>query len=143
MRHLLNDPALLREQCWIGGVWTGDPSLAVTDPATGETLGQVPSLAADQVSAAIAAAEAALPEWRARTAGDRARILRRWFDAVTAAQEDLALILTREQGKPLAEARGEIAYAASYIEWFAEEAKRLYGEVIPSHRADSRLVVIR
>lgn len=143
MRHLLNDPALLREQCWIGGVWTGDPSLAVTDPATGETLGQVPSLAADQVSAAIAAAEAALPEWRARTAGDRARILRRWFDAVTAAQEDLALILTREQGKPLAEASGEIAYAASYIEWFAEEAKRLYGEVIPSHRADSRLVVIR
>ncbi|MGR4864680.1 NAD-dependent succinate-semialdehyde dehydrogenase [Caulobacter sp. LARHSG274] len=143
MRHLLNDPALLREQCWIGGAWTGEPSLAVTDPASGETLGRVPSLGAEAVAEAIAAAEGALAGWRARTAGDRARILRRWYEAVTAAQEDLALILTREQGKPLAEARGEIAYAASYIEWFAEEGKRLYGEVIPSHRADSRLVVIR
>jgi succinate-semialdehyde dehydrogenase/glutarate-semialdehyde dehydrogenase len=143
MRHLLNDPDLLREQCWIGGAWTGDPSLAVTDPASGETLGQVPSLGVEDVAAAIAAAQSALAGWRARTAGDRARILRGWFDAVTAAQGDLALILTREQGKPLAEARGEIAYAASYIEWFAEEGKRLYGEVIPSHRADSRLVVIR
>ena len=143
MRQLLNDPALLREQCWIGGAWVGEPSVAVTDPASGETLASVPSLDADQVQTAIDAAQAALPAWRTKTAGERSRILRRWFDAVTAAQDDLALILTREQGKPLAEAKGEIAYAASYIEWFAEEGKRLYGEVIPSHRADSRLVVIR
>lgn len=143
MRQLLNDPTLLREQCWIGGVWTGEPSIAVTDPASGETLASVPGLNPEQVQAAIDAAQAALPAWRAKTAGERARVLRRWFDAVTAAQDDLAMILTREQGKPLAEAKGEIAYAASYIEWFAEEAKRLYGEVIPSHRADSRLVVIR
>jgi succinate-semialdehyde dehydrogenase/glutarate-semialdehyde dehydrogenase len=143
MRPQLNDPDLLREQCWIGGAWTGEPSLAVTDPATGETLASVPSLDAGQVQAAITAAQQALPAWRAKTAGERAKILRRWFDAVMAAQDDLAMIMTREQGKPLAEAKGEIAYAASYIEWFAEEAKRVYGEVIPSHRADSRLVVIR
>ena len=143
MRPQLNDPDLLREQCWIGGAWTGAPSLAVTDPATGETLASVPVLDEGQVQAAVDAAQAALPSWRAKTAGERAKVLRRWFDLVTAATDDLAMILTREQGKPLAEAKGEIAYAAAYIEWFAEEAKRIYGEVIPSHRADSRLVVIR
>ncbi|WP_165189807.1 NAD-dependent succinate-semialdehyde dehydrogenase [Caulobacter soli] len=143
MRPQLNDPDLLREQCWIGGAWVGEASVAVTDPATGEILASVPSLDAGQVQSAIDAAQAALPAWRAKTAGERAKVLRRWFDLVTAATDDLAMILTREQGKPLAEAKGEIAYAAAYIEWFAEEAKRVYGEVIPSHRADSRLVVIR
>jgi succinate-semialdehyde dehydrogenase/glutarate-semialdehyde dehydrogenase len=139
----LADSGLLREQCLIDGAWTGTGTIAVTDPATGETLASVPELATDETRAAIAAAEAALPAWRARTAGDRSRILRRWFDLMIANQEDLALILTREQGKPLTEARGEIAYAAAFVEWFAEEAKRVYGEVIPSHRADSRIVVIR
>jgi succinate-semialdehyde dehydrogenase / glutarate-semialdehyde dehydrogenase len=139
----LGDNALLRQQCYIDGQWIGEPSIAVEDPATGERLAGVPSLDAADTRAAIAAADAALPEWRAKTAGERARILRRWFDLMMAAQDDLAMILTREQGKPLAEAKGEIAYAASFIEWFAEEAKRVYGEVIPSHRADSRIVVIR
>ena len=143
MTIALADPGLLREQCLIDGAWTGTGTIAVTDPATGETLASVPELATDETRAAIAAAEVALPAWRARTAGDRSRILRRWFDLMIANQEDLALILTREQGKPLAEARGEIAYAAAFVEWFAEEAKRVYGEVIPSHRADSRIVVIR
>jgi len=143
MRSSLKDGALLRKQCFVGGAWIGEASVAVTDPATGETLASVPDLGAEETRAAIAAAHAAQVEWRARTAGDRAGILRRWFDLVMTAQDDLALILTREQGKPLAEAHGEIAYAASFIEWFAEEAKRIYGEVIPAHRADSRLVVIR
>jgi succinate-semialdehyde dehydrogenase/glutarate-semialdehyde dehydrogenase len=143
MTIALTDPGLLREQCYIDGVWTGAGTIAVTDPATGETLASVPDLGVDETRAAIAAAEAALPEWRAKTAGERSRILRRWFDLIIAAQDDLAMILTREQGKPLAEAKGEIAYAAAFIEWFAEEAKRVYGEVIPSHRADSRIVVIK
>jgi succinate-semialdehyde dehydrogenase/glutarate-semialdehyde dehydrogenase len=143
MTLTLADKALLRAQCFVDGAWIGAGTIAVDDPATGETLGRVPSLDAEQTRAAIAAAEAALPAWRARTAGERSRLLRRWFDLIIAAQDDLAMILTREQGKPLAEAKGEIAYAASFIEWFAEEAKRIYGEVIPSHRADSRIVVIR
>ncbi|RJF91299.1 NAD-dependent succinate-semialdehyde dehydrogenase [Sphingomonas cavernae] len=139
----LADPSLLREQCFVDGNWIGDSAIAVTDPASGEKLAFIPELRTNEVRAAIAAAEGALSAWRARTAGDRARILRRWFDLMMANQEDLAMILTREQGKSLAEARGEIAYAASFIEWFAEEAKRVYGEVIPSHRTDSRIVVIR
>jgi succinate-semialdehyde dehydrogenase/glutarate-semialdehyde dehydrogenase len=143
MRSSLKDAGLLREQAYVDGAWTGEAAVAVTDPASGEVLARVPDLGAAETRLAIEAARKAQLEWRARTAGDRARILRRWFDLVMAAQDDLALILTREQGKPLAEARGEIAYAASFIEWFAEEAKRVYGEVIPSHRADARLVVIR
>jgi succinate-semialdehyde dehydrogenase/glutarate-semialdehyde dehydrogenase len=139
----LQDAALLREQAYVDGAWTGEPSVPVTDPATGEVLARVPNLGAAKARRAVEAARKAQTAWRARTAGDRAKILRRWFELIMAAQEDLALILTREQGKPLAEARGEIAYAASFIEWFAEEAKRVYGEVIPSHRADARLVVIR
>ncbi|MDQ2877743.1 MAG: NAD-dependent succinate-semialdehyde dehydrogenase [Pseudomonadota bacterium] len=138
----LGDAALLREQCYVGGAWIGEGAIAVDDPATGDRLAMVPSLGAEETRAAIAAADAALPAWRAKTAGERSRILRRWFDLMMAAQDDLAMILTREQGKPLAEAKGEIAYAASFIEWFAEEAKRVYGEVIPSHRVDSRIVVI-
>lgn len=137
------DPSLLRQQCLIGGAWVGHPAIPVEDPATGEKIALIPDLGVDETRAAIAAAHEAMPEWRARTAADRARILRRWFDLILAHQGDLAMILTREQGKPLAEAKGEIAYAASFIEWFAEEAKRIYGEVIPSHRADSRIIVIR
>ena len=143
MTLTLKDAGLLRDRCLINGEWIGEPSIAVTDPATGETVGSVPDLTTDDVKNAIAAADAALPAWRALLAGERARILRRWFDLVMTHQDDLAMILTREQGKPLAEAKGEIAYAASFIEWFAEEAKRIYGEVIPSHRTDSRIVVIK
>ncbi len=139
----LADQSLLRHQCYVNGKWVGEPEIAVLDPASAEPVGHVPAIDARGVQQAIAAAEAALPAWRAKTAAERARILRRWFDLMTRHQDDLALILTTEQGKPLAEARGEIAYAASFIEWFAEEAKRVYGEVIPSHRADSRIVVIR
>jgi len=139
----LTDAALLREQCFIDGAWTGTGSIAVTDPASGETLGHVPDLGVAETRTAIAAAEAALPEWRAKLAGERSRLLRRWYDLVMQHQDDLAMILTREQGKPLAEAKGEIAYAASFIEWFAEEAKRVYGETIPAHRTDSRIVVVR
>ena len=139
----LNDAGLLREQCFIDGAWTGAGSIPVTDPASGATLASVPDLGVMETSAAIAAAEAALPAWRTRLAGERSRILRRWYDLVMQHQDDLAMILTREQGKPLAEAKGEIAYAASFIEWFAEEAKRVYGETIPAHRTDSRIVVIR
>jgi succinate-semialdehyde dehydrogenase/glutarate-semialdehyde dehydrogenase len=139
----LKDGALLREQAFIDGAWVGERDVLVTDPASGEVVGAVPSFGAEETRQAITAAQKAQVAWRARTAADRARVLRRWFDLVMEAQDDLALILTREQGKPLAEAKGEIAYAASFIEWFAEEAKRAYGEVIPSHRADARLVVVR
>jgi len=143
MTIALTDTSLLREQCFIDGAWIGTGTIGVDDPATGERLALVPALGADDSRVAIAAAETALPGWRTRTAGERSRLLRRWFELVMDAQDDLAMILTREQGKPLAEARGEIAYAAAFIEWFAEEAKRIYGEVIPSHRADSRIIVIR
>ncbi|RJG54601.1 NAD-dependent succinate-semialdehyde dehydrogenase [Sphingobium terrigena] len=143
MTIALADPSLLRDQCLIDGLWTGVPTIPVTDPATGATIASIPDLGVSETHAAIAAADAALPAWRAKTAAERARILRRWFDLLIAHQDDLAMILTREQGKALAEAKGEIAYAASFVEWFAEEAKRVYGEIIPSHRADSRIVVIK
>jgi succinate-semialdehyde dehydrogenase/glutarate-semialdehyde dehydrogenase len=143
MTIALRNPALLREQCLIDGAWVGATTIAVNDPATGEKLGAVPDLGAAETQGAIAAAERALPGWRGLTAAERSRVLRRWFELIMANQDDLAMILTREQGKPLAEARGEIAYAASFIEWFAEEAKRMYGETIPSPRADARIVVIQ
>jgi len=139
----LNDPALVKSQAFIDGCWIGEASLSVVDPSTGMSLGEVAELNADDARRAVEAAEAALPAWRALTAGERSRILRRWFDIIVDAQEDLALILTSEQGKPLHEARGEITYAASFVEWFAEEARRMYGEIIPTHRPDSRLLVIR
>ncbi len=143
MTVLLSDPSLLREQCLVDGSWVGVGSIDVTDPATGERLAAVPAIDEAETRRAILAAEAALPQWKAKTAAERARILRRWFDLMMAHQDDLAMILTREQGKPLAEAKGEIGYAASFVEWFAEEAKRVYGEIIPSHRADSRIIVIK
>ena len=142
MLHL-EDQTLLRTQGLIGGRWAGDGTVEVSDPATGERLALVPDLGGEGARRAVGAAAVALPGWRARTAGERSRLLRCWYDLMMVNRRDLAMILTREQGKPLAEALGEIDYAASFIEWFAEEAKRIYGEVIPSHRADSRLVVIR
>ena len=136
---------LLREACLIDGTWieVGDDGIAVDDPAIGEIVGRVPKLGAAETEAAIAAAERAMPAWAARTAKDRAQVLRAWFDLIMAHQDVLARILTREQGKPLAEAKGEIAYAASFIEWFAEEAKRIYGEVVPGHMPDKRIVVLK
>ena len=130
-------------RCLVGGVWTGDCVDAVTNPATGEVIGLVPSLARRDAEAAVAAAEAAFPAWAATLAAERGRILRRWFELVMRDQDRLAALLTAEQGKPLSEARGEIAYAASYIEFYAEEAKRLYGETLPAHVADGRIVVLR
>lgn len=137
---------LLREQCYIGGDWVdadGGETIAVTNPATGEQLGTVPKCGAAETRRAIEAAQAAFPAWRAKTAKERAAILRKWFDLMMANQDELARILTIEQGKSLAEARGEIAYGASFIEWFAEEGKRLYGDVIPGHMADKRIVVLK
>ncbi len=135
---------LKREACLIAGQWiTGDRWIDVDNPATGKTIGRVPSLGADETEQAIAAAEKAMKPWAARTAKDRAIVLRRYFDLIMAHQDELAAILTEEQGKPLAEAKGEIAYAASFIEWFAEEAKRVYGDVIPGHQRDKRIIVIK
>ena len=142
----LQDLNLLKSQCLINGVWVDAhdrATIEVRNPATGALIGTIPNAGATQTQQAIQAAELALPAWKARTADDRARILRRWFELMLAHQEDLALLMTSEQGKPLAESRGEITYAASYIEWFSEEARRLYGEFIPSPWADKRIVVTR
>jgi succinate-semialdehyde dehydrogenase / glutarate-semialdehyde dehydrogenase len=142
----LKDPSLLREACYIDGGWTAadnGTTLTVHNPATAQTLGQIPNMGTAETRRAIAAAGAALPAWAARTAKDRATVLRRWFDLMLAHQEDLAVLMTAEQGKPLAESKGEILYAASFIEWFAEEAKRLYGDVIPGHQPDKRILVLR
>jgi succinate-semialdehyde dehydrogenase / glutarate-semialdehyde dehydrogenase len=143
---LLRDIELFREACYIGGHWVpgdGNRVVKVDDPATGEIIGAVPGFGRAETRAAIDAAEAALPEWRARTAKERAVLLRRWFDLIMSSQDDLARLMTLEQGKALAESRGEVAYGASFIEWFAEEAKRTYGETIPSHARDKRLVVLK
>ena len=140
----LNDVTLFRQQCLINGQWLAadqGATIAVSNPATGELLGSVPKMGAGETRRAIAAADAALPAWRARTAADRAKLLRRWYELMLENQDDLAQIMTCEQGKPLAEAKGEIAYAASYLEWFAEEGKRAYGEIIPPNGSDRRLLV--
>jgi len=135
---------LKREACLIGGEWlTGERWIDVDDPATGAVIGRVPRFGRAETTRAIEAAEQAMRPWAKLTGKERARILRRFFDLIMAHQEELAALLTREQGKPLSEARGEIAYAASFIEWFAEEAKRVYGDVIPSHAADKRIVVLK
>ncbi len=142
----LKDSALFRQQAYIDGEWVDARSgqtVAVTNPATGEQLGTVPNLDALETRRAIEAASAAFPAWAARTAKDRATILRRWNDLMLANADDLAQLMTAEQGKPLAEAKGEIAYAASFIEWFAEEGKRLYGDMIPGHQPDKRILVMR
>jgi len=142
----LNDPLLLRQQAYLDGCWVDADSnshVTVTNPATGETLATVPNMGAAETGRAIAAAKRAFSDWKARTAEDRSRILRRWYELVMQHQEDLARLMTCEQGKPLAEAMGEIAYAASYIEWFAEEAKRIYGATIPSPWTDKRIIVTK
>src|SRR5688500_1971398 len=140
----LTDPKLFRTQCYIDGEWvSASQTISVVNPATGSQLGTVPKLGAADARRAIDAAERSWPAWRTKTAKERAAILRRWFDLMMANQEDLAQILTAEQGKPLAEARGEIAYGASFIEWFAEEGKRAYGDVIPQHQPDKRVLVIK
>jgi succinate-semialdehyde dehydrogenase/glutarate-semialdehyde dehydrogenase len=142
----LKDPTLLRQQCYIDGEWLDARSggtRQVTNPANGAVLGTVPDMGADETRAAIEAAATAFPAWAARTAKDRATLLRRWHDLMLANADDLAILMTAEQGKPLAEAKGEITYAASFIEWFAEEAKRVYGDVIPGHQPDKRIFVLR
>jgi succinate-semialdehyde dehydrogenase/glutarate-semialdehyde dehydrogenase len=141
----MKNPELLRNACLINGQWfpaTG-ASIEVRNPANGEWVGSVPSFGAAEARRAIDAAQTAFHPWRAKTAAERAKILRRWFELMMENQEDLARLMTLEQGKPLAEARGEIAYAASFIEWFAEEARRVYGEVIPSPLPDRRLIVLK
>ena len=143
---LLQNPTLLREQGWIGGSWTeaDDGSrFEVHDPASGALLARVANMGAAETARAIAAADQAWPAWRAQTAGERARVLRRWHDQILAHQEDLARLMTAEQGKPLAEARGEVAYGASFLEWFAEEGRRVYGDLIPPDQADRRLLVLK
>ncbi len=142
----LADPSLLKQQCLIDGQWSdadGGATEDVNNPATGEKLGTVPNMGAAEARRAIEAAHAAMPAWARKTAGERARILRKWFDLMMAHQNDLAIIMTAEQGKPLAESKGEIAYAAAFIEWFAEEGKRVYGDIIPGHQVDKRIMVLR
>ncbi len=142
----LRDTTLFQQRCYIAGAWSDADNGAVSaiaNPATGELLGNVPELGAAETRRAIEAAHAAWPGWRQATAQTRATILRRWFSLMLEHQEDLAMLLTLEQGKPLAEARGEISYAASFIEWFAEEGKRVYGDTIPAHQPDKRILVLK
>ncbi|CAI3925628.1 NADP-dependent succinate-semialdehyde dehydrogenase [Commensalibacter papalotli (ex Botero et al. 2024)] len=142
----LKNPSLFRQQCYINGQWLDADSgqtVNVTNPATNDVIGTVPKMGADETRRAIEAAQKAQVQWRRKTAKERSVILRRWFDLVLKNQEDLALLLTLEQGKPLAEAKGEIAYGASYLEWFAEEAKRIYGDVLPGHMTDKRITVLK
>jgi succinate-semialdehyde dehydrogenase/glutarate-semialdehyde dehydrogenase len=142
----LQDPSLFRQHAHLAGEWAEADSgrrFPVTDPASGEILGQVPDMGAAETRRAIAAAEAALPAWRGLLARERSVILRRWYDLMLVHAHDLAVMMTREQGKPLAEARGEVGYAASFVEWFAEEGRRVYGDTIPTNGHDRRLMVIR
>ncbi len=142
----LKDMGLFRQQCYIDGAWVdadNQSTLAVYNPADGVQIGTVPNMGAAETRRAIEAANAAWPAWRAKSAKERAAILRKWYDLMMASQEDLAVLMTVEQGKPLAESRGEIAYGASFIEWFAEEGKRVYGDTIPAATPDRRIVVIK
>ncbi|WP_239027528.1 NADP-dependent succinate-semialdehyde dehydrogenase [Geomonas diazotrophica] len=143
---ILKDKSLFQQLCFINGAWGGADSgdtVDVINPATGEKLGTVPKMGGAETRRAIEAAHAALPAWRARTAQERSVIVRRWSELLLEHQDDLAVLMTAEQGKPLAEARGETVYAASFLEWFAEEGKRIYGDVIPSHQNDKRIVVLK
>jgi succinate-semialdehyde dehydrogenase/glutarate-semialdehyde dehydrogenase len=134
---------LIDAQAYIDGAFVGSPTVDVLDPATGEVVGRVPDLGAAEAKSAIEAAQRAFKPWAAKLPKERAAILRRWFDLIIANKEELALIMTREQGKPLAEAKGEIDYAASFVEFYAEEAKRVSGDTLPTHRADARILVLR
>src|SRR5260221_5773825 len=142
----LKDSQLFRDCAYVDGLWVEADSharIGVDNRADGSMLGSVPDMGAAETRRSIQAAAAALPAWRALPAKERSRILRKWFELMIANADDLALLLTTEQGKPLAEAKGEIVYGASFVEWFAEEAKRVYGDVIPSPTNDRRLVVIK
>ena len=143
----LKDPSLFKQQCYLNGAWVDAPADAqtttVTNPATGEVIGHVPRMGRDAAAQAINDANASWKAWRNKTAKERSAILRKWFDLMVANADDLALILTSEQGKPLAEAKGEILYSASFIEWFAEEGKRIYGDTIPTVAMDKRIMVTK
>ena len=139
----LKDPSLLRDRCYIDGAWVGTPSRPVTNPVNGVELAKVPALSTAEATQAVEAAERAFPAWAKLTAKQRSNILRKWFDLIIANREDLALILTSEQGKPLAEALGEVDIGGAYVEFFAEEARRVYGETIPTQRPDARLLAIK
>jgi succinate-semialdehyde dehydrogenase/glutarate-semialdehyde dehydrogenase len=146
LRSRLTDPSLLADKAFIAGQWAiadSGRTLAVDNPATGKEIATVPDMGRTETARAIDAAYVAQKKWAALTAGERSKILRNWFELIMANQEDLAIILTTEMGKPLAEARGEIAYGAAYVEWFAEEAKRAYGDIIPGHAGDKRIMVIK
>ena len=142
----LKDPGLFRQQCYVDGKWVDADSKATLDvhnPADGSLIGTIPNMGGAETKRAIEAANAAWPAWRVKTAKERAIILRKWFELIMANQEDLAVLMTTEQGKPLSESRVEISYGASFIEWFAEEGKRIYGDTIPQHQADKRIIVIK
>lgn len=142
----LSNPALFRQQCYIDGQWTDaddKQTLIVTNPATGETIASVPKMGAEETCRAIDAAHKALQAWKERPAQERAGLLRRWYELILESQEDLAILMTIEQGKPIKEARAEITYAASFIEWYAEEAKRIYGDIIPGQEADKKILVLK
>jgi succinate-semialdehyde dehydrogenase/glutarate-semialdehyde dehydrogenase len=142
----LSDPSLLREQCYVDGAWVdadGRATIEVRDPASNDIVGTVPKMGVEETRRAIEAASRAFESWKRTTAKQRAAILRKWFDLMIANQEDLAVIMTREQGKPLAESRGEVAYGASFVEWYAEEGKRVYGDIIPTVADSRRLMVIK
>lgn len=146
LKQKLKDPSLLRHKCYINGAWQDadrGETIDVTNPATAEVIGTVPKMGANETRRAIEAANAAQPAWRAKTAGERCAIVRKWYELLMANQKDLAIIMTAEQGKPLAESMGEIAYAAAFLEWFSEEGKRAYGDVIPQTNNDQRLVVVK
>ncbi|OJH45491.1 NAD-dependent succinate-semialdehyde dehydrogenase [Paracoccus sp. SM22M-07] len=146
LKTLLKDPSLLETRAYVAGEWMDAPDGATFDvknPARGDVIAKVADMGRAQVSRAIDAAEAAMKDWAARPAKERAQVMRKWYDLMMQNQNDLGTIMTAEQGKPLAEAKGEVAYGASFIEWFGEEAKRVYGETIPGHQADKRLTVIR
>ncbi|WP_287814393.1 aldehyde dehydrogenase family protein, partial [Pseudomonas sp.] len=146
LRNRLKDPTLLAERAYINGQWLAaddGATLEVLDPATGQCIAHVPALQGAETRRAIEAAEAALPAWRERPAAQRALLLEAWYQAILDNLDDLALIMTLEQGKPLAEAQGEIRYAASFVKWFAEEARRQYGETIPSPSGDRRLLTLK
>src|SRR5712675_184229 len=143
---VLKDGRLFREACYIDGAWLSSLAGATTNvdnPATGEILGTVPKLGVAETRAAIEAANRAFPSWSKKTGKERAAVLRRWFDLMMENQDDLARLMTLEQGKPLTESRGEVVYGASFLEWFGEEAKRVYGDTIPGHQSDKRIVVIK
>ena len=142
----LTDPKLFRQSCYVDGTWVnarGGATINVDNPATGEIIGTVPRFGAAETRDAVEAANRAFPEWRKKTAKERAAVLRRWFELMIANTEDLAKLMTTEQGKPLVESRGEVAYAGAFLEWFGEEAKRVYGDTIPGHQPDKRIVVIK